>query len=491
MGSKTNEKTRRYEMVANRIVNLINKGVLKEGDKIPSIRQLSNELNVSINTVKEAYWKLESRNYIKAVPQSGFYVKKQSSMATEYVPDDPNHLDPQEVSLCRIYGAFMNQGQCTPEISLAIATLNPALWPTEKMARFIQSAVRQQGFEAYNYIMPPGHSGLREQIARWGLSCGLDLSPEEIVVTNGCHESIFLALMAVCKPGDTVVLESPIYFNLLELLQQLKLKIIEIPGSDADGINLNTLRFVMDNHRVQAVFSISNCNNPMGFSMSRKKKRALVALLNEYGTPLIEDDVYGDLTFEQRPDTCKSYDTGGNVILCASFSKTIAPGLRIGWIVPGKYYDQVIKMKTLLNISTASVNQIAVARFLKEGGYDRHLRALRKTLSEQVAAMRAAILKYFPSGTRVTRPSGGFLLWIELPGAINTEAIYHQALKMKILIAPGHLFSVKPKYTNFMRLNAGIWNRQVEKAIQHIGMLCHQVIPSRLPNTATRGCIGV
>jgi len=203
-----------------------------------------------------------------------------------------------------------------------------------------------------------------------------------------------------------------------------------------------------------------------------------VALLNEYGTPLIEDDIYGDLGYKQRPGTCKAYDTEGNVILCSSFSKTIAPGLRVGWIVPGKFFDQVIKMKTLLNISTASLNQIAVARFLKEGGYERHLRTLRKTLSNQVTAMRAAILKYFPTGTRVTQPSGGFLLWVELPKDTNTERIYHEALKGNILIAPGHLFSVKARYTNFMRLSAGIWNKQVEMAIQQIGVLCNQAISS-------------
>jgi DNA-binding transcriptional MocR family regulator len=200
---------------------------------------------------------------------------------------------------------------------------------------------------------------------------------------------------------------------------------------------------------------------------------------------LIEDDIYGDLAFGKRAHPCKAFDTTDNVVLCSSFSKTIAPGLRVGWIVPGRYYDSVVESKTLLNISTASMNQIALARFLKEGGYERYLRGLRKTLSAQVCAMRAAILRYFPPGTRVSRPRGGHLLWIELPQKVDAEVIYHQALSQGILIAPGHLFSIKPKYTNCMRLSSGFWNQRVEKAIQSIGALCGEALEPRTVSGST------
>jgi DNA-binding transcriptional MocR family regulator len=496
MVKETGSKTSRNEMVSKRILDLIRSGALKEGDRIPSIRQLSRELKVSINTVKDAYWKLESRNHIVAVPQSGFYVKKQPAGMLADKPVDPRRLDLQDVSLCRIYGAFQNMGQCTPEISLAIASLAPDLQPKAKMGRFFARALQEQELESFNYLMTPGHGELRQQIARLGLSCGLELTPEQIVITNGCHEAVFLALMAVCQPGDTVVLESPIYFNLLQLLKHLKLKIIEIPTSDVDGMHLNTLRFVLENHPVKAVFSISNVNNPLGFSMPKERKKALVALLDEYQIPLIEDDIYGDLGFRQRAHPCKSFDATHNVLLCSSFSKTIAPGVRIGWIVPGKHYEAVVNTKTLLNISTASMNQIAIARFLKEGGYERHLRGLRKTLCAHCTAMRAAILKYFPIGTRVSRPSGGYLLWVVMPQGIDGEVIYHKALKKGIMIAPGHLFSIKPHYTHCMRLSASIWNSRVERAIQTIGALCQAELRSRGSRKKVRtqinraGCIG-
>jgi len=269
------------------------------------------------------------------------------------------------------------------------------------------------------------------------------------------------------------------------LLQQLDLKIIEMPSSPLEGVGLDTLRFVLENHPVRAMFSISNLNNPLGFSMPAWKKQKLVRLLSEYDIPLIEDDIYGDLFFKARDGCCKAYDIDGNVILCSSFSKTLAPGLRVGWIVPGKYYDAVINMKTLTNISTASINQIAVSRFLKEGGYERHLRNLRKILQKQMAAMRAAILKYFPKWTKVTNPGGGFLLWIELPEPVDTDVIYQEAIQKNILFAPGSLFTVKGKYTNCMRLNVGYWNDQTEGAVKYIGRLCTSYLKASEKKTAT------
>lgn len=476
------EKITRYEQVAERIIRLVENGVLKPGDRVPSLRELSRELDVSLNTVKQAYWRLEDRNYIVAVPQSGFYVKQRSLLDSPACKTDadPALLDPQEVSLCRIYGAFQELGRCTPEVSLSIATLDPCMWPKEKLGRYLQDAVKESREDAYNYQMPPGYAPLRDQIARHSLSCGLDLRSDEILITNGCHEAVFLAMMAVCRPGDTVVLESPIYFSLLDLLKQLGLRVIEIPTSDADGINLETLQFVLENHPVRAMFSISNFNNPLGFSMPDWKKKKLVRLLAGHGVPLVEDDIYGDLAFEQRPTTCKTYDSRGDVLLCSSFSKTLAPGLRVGWIVPGRYYDQVIKLKTLLNIATASANQIAVAKFLREGGYERHLRQVRKQLKTHLTALRAGVLKWFPAGTRVTNPDGGVLLWVELPPEADTAIVFKEALAQGIMIAPGRLFSISSNLSNCMRLNAGIWNPRMERAIRTLGDICtRQILRSR------------
>jgi DNA-binding transcriptional MocR family regulator len=483
-------KATQYENVVRRMRHLIENGVLRVGDRLPSLRRLSDELHVSINTVKEAYWRLENQNYITAVPQSGFYVRKQPLLSPAPAAVDPAQLDPQEVTLCQIFGAYQAAGQCTPEIRLAVAHMDQSFWPSETLGRYFQEAARNHPEEAFTYLISPGSRTLREQIVQQGLSCGLDFSPDEVIITNGCQEALFLSLMTLCAPGDTVVLESPIYFSLINLLQQLKLKIIEIPAADDEGISLSTLRFVLENHPVKAMFSIPNFNNPMGFTLPLWKKKKLVQLLSRYRVPLIEDDIYGDLCFGQRPEPCKVFDTRGEVILCSSFSKTIAPGLRVGWMMPGKYAQRVNRLKTLINIATAPINQIAVARFLKQGGYKQHLRRVRRKLQIQMEALRAAVLHYFPAGTRVTRPGGGLFVWIELPARFNTDLLYRKAVQSGILFAPGTLFSIKERYNHHLRLNTGTWNPRVEKAVAELGRLCARMSDSRADARGVSGLPG-
>lgn len=472
-------QTPRYEQVAEQIVGLIHCGALKEGEKIPSIRQLSHELCVSINTVKEAYWRLEDRNYLMAVPQSGYYVKSRFNDKADPPVQDLKQLDPREISFCRIYGLFHEQATDKSIASLAISGINPEEWPKKRFGRYMMEAACSSDLLAAEYLLPPGYPMLREQIARLGLSAGLSLSPDEIIITNGCQEAIFLSLMTLCKPGDTVALESPMYFNLLQLLQMLDLKVVEIPSTPEEGLSLDTLKFVIENHPVKAVFSISNFNNPSGFSMPSWKKKEMTWLLEQKKIPLIEDDIYGDLYFHRRPSTLKSYDTTGNVIYCSSFSKTISPGLRIGWIAPGLHYEAVMKMKMLLNISTSSVSQMAVARFLTKGGYERHMRKVRGEIKKNIALMREEILGHFPKATRVTNPSGGSLLWVELAEHIDTEQVYQHALSRDILIAPGRLFSLQNRFNNCMRLSASVWNPKVADAIQTLGRLCSKVAAQR------------
>ncbi len=484
-------KATRYEQVAEKILGLIHHGILKEGDRIPSMRQLSSELGVSINTIKEAYWTLEKQNYIEAVPQSGFYVRKKNR---DHEPSaiDPALMDPQQFGLCQIYGAFQYSGKYSPELNLGLSNIHPDLWPIEKLSKYIQEALRYHDHESFAYMMSPGYPELRKQISRLSLSAGIDLNPEEIIVTNGCHEAIFLSLMVLCKPGDTIIYESPMYFSSLQLLQRLNLKLIEIPSSEKDGVNLDTLKFVLENHPVKAMFTIPNFNNPLGFAMAVNRKKEMVEILDEYNVILIEDDIYGELYFDSRPSACKAYDKTGNVIHCSSITKTVSPGLRIGWIAPGeKYFDEICSLKNLLNISTGAINQIAAARFLKEGGYDRHMRKLRDSLKIQVGEVRACILDSFPEGTRVTNPEGGSLLWVTLPGEIDSLHIYHEALKKNILIAPGCLFSMKPKFNNCMRINAGHWNDKIIKAIEYLGKLCHEYKPDAHGLQLTDECLSV
>jgi DNA-binding transcriptional MocR family regulator len=320
------------------------------------------------------------------------------------------------------------------------------------------------------YATEQGMKRLRVQIARRMLNSGCSLSADDIVITSGCVEAITLALMAACRPGDTVALGSPIYYTFLKSVEWLGLKVLEIPSTPAEGINLDVLSYAMKQTPIHACITITNFNNPLGTLMPDDRKRELVALLAKHDIPLIEDDVYGDLAFGPAHPTCtKAYDEKDLVLYCSSFSKTLAPGYRVGWIAPGRYRQRVEQLKALFNIATASPTQLAVAEFLTNGGYDHHLRAVRRAYSRQVSRMRDAVIRFFPHGTRVSRPEGGFILWVELPENSDSFRLYEEALSRGISIAPGLLFTMADKYANCFRLNAAFWSDRVERALETLG----------------------
>ncbi len=468
----TEKKTSRHEDVANRIVSLIAEGAYKVGDRIPSLRELADSLRVSVNTVREAYAHLEERRYIEARSQSGYFVLNRPEVARLGEPH-PATMDPDRVSLCRIYCAYQELGTAPEDAcGLGIATLAQDMWPLERLQKATVDAVRLRGSEALHYQLGPGYGPLREQIAITGLSGGSRLSPDEIIVTSGCQEAIYLALSVITRPGDTVAVESPIYFNLLKLMEHLGLKVLEIPCSPVDGMHIETLRFALDQYDVKAVLTIANYHNPTGSLMPDGRKEELVSMLSRRGIPLIEDDIYGELCFSgERPRTCQSFDRDGTVLLCSSFSKTISPGLRIGWISPGRWRREIEELKTLINLGSSSIPQIATALLLQDGGFQRHVRRLRSSLREKMSALRAATLEHFPEGTVASDPAGGMVLWVALPDGKNTRELYKRALERDIVIAPGSMFSLQGRFSSMLRLNAGVWGPATAGRIAELGSL--------------------
>ncbi len=468
------KKAKLYEEIAEKVALLIDRGILSAGDRIPSIRDMSRDLGVSINTVKESYWYLENKNYIEAVPQSGYYVRKKTSGKVAAAND--LNLNPEEVSLCRIYSAFREKGVCTPSTGLGVALIDGSLWPSKKLYRYHQEALRQHSNEALEYCMAPGYRPLREQIAFHLLRSGVSVAPDEIIVTAGCSEAIFLALSAICSPGDTIAVESPCYFNFLQLCESLSLQIVEVPVAP-DGMHLETLAFVLDSYPVKAVITIPSYQNPTGALMGESKRERLVKMLAAREIPLVEDEIYSELYFDVKtPPACKAFDTDGNVLLCSSFSKTIAPGLRVGWIVPGKYYRQLEKFKNQINLGTPALSQIAIARYLADGCHERHLKKTRARLAENMREMRQAVLRHFPEGTSVSDPGGGFVLWVEMPDRVDSLRLYREMLEDEIILAPGCMFSMNSKFRNYLRFNAGNWSREVYVLVEKIGNRVRQVV---------------
>jgi len=462
-----------YGRVAIRIAELIEHGTLRPGERVPSVRKLSEREGVSISTVTQAYRTLENQGLIEARPQSGYYVR-----ALRWLPPpEPEITWPERMATTVSVGELVMrviQAVRNPElVSLGAACPSPEFMPTQQLNRIMAAIGRRSPHLSNSYDVPPGVPALRVQIARRALEAGCTLSPDEIVTTCGAMEALNLCLRAVAKPGDTIAIESPAYFGFLQIIESLGMKACEMPTYPREGICLDELAERLDCCRVKACLFSPNFSNPLGSCMPDDKKERLVGMLAERKIPLIEDDLYGDLAFAPaRPKAAKAFDRKGLVLLCSSFTKTLAPGYRVGWAVPGRFRTEVERLKFVNTAATATLPQLAIAEFLSSGGYNHQLRKVRRIYAEQVQLMTQAISRYFPPVTKVTRPTGGHVLWIELPPQINSLELFELALAEKVSVAPGPIFSAKQKFTNFVRLNcAQPWSERIEEAIRRLGRI--------------------
>ncbi|PSB54352.1 GntR family transcriptional regulator [filamentous cyanobacterium CCP1] len=461
-----------YEQVADRIRMLIAEGTLQVGDRLPSVRRLHKQLSVSISTVLEAYRLLEDQGLIEARPQSGYFVKRAALNRLE----EPKHsTQPQHKSPIKVSLAFRvsNHMRDTDGVNLAAAVPGTELLPIAALNRLMGQVIRAHANEVHAYQVSKGCEPLCHEAAKRLMDAGCSVTPGEIVVTNGTTEALHLSLRAITAPGDTVAIESPSYYGLLEALESLHLKALEVPTHPKEGICLEALEVALQKRKISACALVSNFSNPLGSCMSDQKKKQLVDLLSRYDVPLIEDDIYGELQFEgTRPKAIKAFDTEGRVLYCTSVSKTLSPGLRVGWAAAGRYQVKVEQLKMSLNWMTSVPAQLTVAAFLSNGGYDRHLRHLRRAYQSQLNRTSQAICEHFPAETKVSRPEGGYVLWLEMPNSFNAMQLYEEALQHNINIAPGIMFSPSGSYQNCFRLNCGLpWTEDIHQAIQKLGHL--------------------
>jgi DNA-binding transcriptional MocR family regulator len=468
-------KVLRYQELAEKLANLIRQGTYPSGERIPSVRQMSHEQNLSISTVLQAYSLLESQGLIESRPQSGYYVRASMEERLPEPETSSPQRDPSNISLHELVIMLMRDSSNPnlAQLGAALPHLDEKIIQT--INRIIARISREPGVDAHQYQFPPGLDALRVQIARRMVSAGCHFSPRDILITSGATEAIEFSLHAVCRPGDIVAIESPSYFGTLQTLEVHGLRALEIPTHPRDGISLEALEFAIEHNPIRAVFVISNFNNPLGSKMPDERKKALVELLAKHEIPLIENDVSGELYFgEKRPLVCKAFDTKGLVILLSSFSKDISPGLRVGWIAAGRYSSEVEWLKFTIS-SSPTLPQMAIAEFLETGSYDQHLRRIRRNYARNVELMSDSVMRYFPAGTRLTRPTGGFVLWVQLPEKVDSLELYKRALQNGITLAPGHVFSATFQFSNFIRLNAATFNYSTERAIERLGEMIRQL----------------
>jgi DNA-binding transcriptional MocR family regulator len=472
----TNHRSYLYQQLADRIAALIEHGTLRPGDRVPSVRRLSTQHNVSVSSVLQAYIVLENRGLIEARPQSGYYVRPRflAGLPEPTVTEPPLAAIKGEVG--ELVARLLRCSDDPGVVQLGSASPDPATLPTGKLNRILAGIARRAAPGLLDYNYPAGCADLRREIARRSLDWGCALDADEIITTAGCMDALRLCLRAVTKPGDTVAVESPTFFALLQLIDSLGLKTLQLSTFPRHGACLDALDYATRRHKVAAVVLTPNFQNPLGACMPDEKKQALVEMLARKSIPLIEDDVFGDLHHgPARPKVAKAFDKKELVLLCSSFSKTLAPGYRVGWAVPGRYRAQVELLKRVDYISGATILELAIAEFLKTGGVAHCLRQQRRAYARQMQQMIDAISEHFPTGTKVTRPTGGFLLWVELPGATNALDIHRAAAAHKINFAPGPLYSPKQAYRNCLRLSCtNPWSAKLEHALATLGQLAEK-----------------
>jgi DNA-binding transcriptional MocR family regulator len=463
-----------YETLAGEIEALIASGVLLDGEKIPSLRQASQHHNLSITTVLHAYLLLESKGIIESRPQSGYFVRHKAQRP----PLPPVQLAApivlsSEVDVSRLVLSTLRSIGTDGAVPLGSPYADPSRYPWKRISQYANAIARRHVEWSVMNDLPPGNPQLIRQIARRHLENGLAVDPKEIIVTVGATEAINLCLQAVARPGDTIAVESPTYYAMLHAIERLGMKAVEVPTDPHEGIDIAALAAIIAQQKISACMVMPNFQNPLGFQMSDARKRELVELLTLHDIPVIENDVYNELYFgDSHPTSLKTYDTKGLVLYCASFSKSLTASYRIGWALPGRYASQVEKLKFLSTLTTPSLPQLAIAEYLQNDGYDAHLRKLRKAFAQQAKIMESAVRRFFPAGTTVSEPKGGYVLWVKLPARVEAMELYARALEEGITVGPGNMFSTHGTFNNFIRLNYSYpWTAELEAAVKRLGRL--------------------
>lgn len=461
-----------YTRVAGELAQAIQAGSLRTGDRLPSVRMLCQQHGVSPSTVTQAYRWLENQRLVEARPKSGYFVAARHAPLPEPELDTrmsrAGFVTPDDLTRQFLFG------NDDPEAAPSFCPLpSREILPEAKLRQLTAKLNRLHPEYASRYSIT-GSLNLRQEIARRSVSAGVRLRPEDIILTNGGSEAVFLALRSAAQAGDTVALESPTYWMLLEIIRTLGMKSIEIPTHPREGISVEALDLATQRAgAVQACVVVPNFHNPLGSLMPVANKRRLVSLARERGFTLIETDIYGETYFgDERPPVLKAFDTHDDVILCSAFTKTVAPGYRVGWIAPGRHFKTAQSHKFHTSITGAMLPQEVIAEFIRDGGYDHHMRKLRASLKQQCAQMVDAVTRLFPDGCRLSVPQGGLMLWIEMPRSVDSRKVFERARHEHIGCAPGATFSNSTRFNHFLRLHYGEpWSARHEAHIRRLGQI--------------------
>jgi len=462
----------RYERVANLVQAQIASGALRPSDRVPSIRAMARGAGVSVSTVVQAYVHLEKLGVIESRPQSGFFVRAREQLPATRQLRRARSARPRSVAqdvIDAVLDAFLDKDV----VPLGCAVPDPQLYPNRRINALIRQVLRDSPQHAGEMIVPPGDANLRREIARRFATFGAPTPLDDVVITSGAIDAVTLGLGVTCRPGDTVLVESPTYYALLQVIEHLGLRVLEVPNHADTGIDVDAVRQAVRGNRLGAALLVPNFNNPVGSCTPDDAKREIVRLLTEKGVPIIEDDVTGDLPLGgPRPRPMRAFDESGLVITCGSAAKTVALGFRVGWVVSSGFAQELKRAKFLASVAAPTLPQLVLARYFASGGYDRHVRGVRRQLAANVQAFITSVAETFPKGTRVARPAGGSLLWVELPTHVDGTEVFRAALARGVGVMPGVVFSASGRFRNYIRINCGVpWSPRIASAMEKLGRI--------------------
>lgn len=464
----------RYAQLADTLEINIRNGTFRAGDKLPSIRRLKADTGLSISTIYQAFIELEKRGVIMAREKSGYYVKPLLENILPPPQSIAHRVVPKKVTINTLSFALLEAMRDPRILQLGGALIADELLPGKALANVLKTMTQKEISQSLcNYEHYMGYPPLRLKIAqRNSHFCG-PIGQEDMVITNGCIEAVSLCLQAVAKPGDTIVVESPTFPWLLQIIEDFRMYALEIPSLPKEGIDIDLLGRAIHRHPVKAAVLIPNFNNPMGYCMDDQNKSILTKMLRDKKIPIIEDDIYSEFYFgSARPQPLKAFDRNGWILYCSSFSKTVSPGLRVGWTLPGRFIDKVRHLKVNQTISEPTLTQFVLHRYMRSGLYDRNLRALRTKLKNQVSNTALAIARHFPKDTKISAPKGGLCLWVQLPSLIDSLELFRLALASRIAVLPGIICATTPTYNNCIRISCGMpWNARLDNGLHTLAGL--------------------
>lgn len=466
-----------YERIINDIKSGINTGIFERGEKLPSLRSTATKYSCSVSVAIQAYSELECQGVVESVEKSGYFV----------LPAESGNIPQPQVYDHDLSALITKSNNLTDEIikmagdpnilPLGAAIPDSSILATKRITKYITRHLKESPNCLSSYTPGKGAANLREELSRYMFKRGVKVNSEDIVITNGCAEALYLAIESSTNEGDIVAIESPVFFSVISMLETLNRKVVEIPTSPISGMDLDILDSVSQNTSVKAVIYSPTFQNPLCYSMTINDKVRLYDIACRNDIMLIEDDIYGDCSFDNKTSNpVKSFDTENRVLYCSSFSKTLAPGLRLGWIIPGRFKKEVCDRKTNSGLGGSALIHESIASYLKSGSYDFHLKGFRKKILQQTYGVKKLVMKYFPDDIKVSEPNGGYFLWIEFNSNFDSYMLFSEALKVNIGIVPGPVFSVSKKYKNCIRISCGSpVTIEIEEGIKSLGEIARNL----------------